>query len=151
MNQLKYAVLFALSFFVAQPVFSSASSSSSQEATVARQADTAPKAAVASSEEKAAAEKTGKVRKKRKAQGRQIEIFAISALVLSIAGAFSFYYIAGLVFSLLAAIAGLISLVRIRENRDKYAGKGFAIAGLIIGVLGVASFVIYGLSNGRFY
>lgn len=40
-----------------------------------------------------------------------------------------------LIFGTAAAITGIRALIKIRKNPDKYGGKGFAIAGILLGVL----------------
>jgi hypothetical protein len=62
-------------------------------------------------------------------------ILGIVAMVLSIS-------IIGLVSAILALIFGAIGLSQINKNKEKYKGKGFAIAGLVMGIIGCA---IYGL------
>ena len=66
------------------------------------------------------------------------DIFGILSLVMSL-GTFT---IAGIILIPLAIILGIISLVRIKKNPEKFRGKGFAIAGLSIGLLGVLIVIV---------
>lgn len=75
---------------------------------------------------------------------------AIVSLVSGIAGLVGFAWFYGLV-SLLAVITGHLALSRIKRNRE--GGRGMAIAGLILGYLGLAlilliiGVVVYVLAN----
>lgn len=59
---------------------------------------------------------------------------AIASLVLGICGFFI-----PVVCSLLAIIFGFIALSKIKENTQKYKGRGLAVAGIVLG------FVFFGL------
>lgn len=56
--------------------------------------------------------------------------------------------IGGLPLGILALIFGVISLTRFKKEPGKYKGKGFAIAGIILGLLGV--FLLILLLNAAF-
>ena len=56
---------------------------------------------------------------------------AIWAFGLSIVGILGLYLL-----SFIAVIVGILSIKEINKNQHKYKGIGFAIAGLIIGILG---------------
>lgn len=64
----------------------------------------------------------------------KVEPFGIAGFITGIVGLIVFGYI----FGTIAIVFGAISLVRIRNNPDKYKGRGFAIASLILGIVGVA-------------
>ena len=63
------------------------------------------------------------------------EGFSVASLVLGIVGWFIPYF--GLLCCLLAVIFGIIGIVKISKNPEKFKGMGMAIAGLILGVLGI--------------
>lgn len=63
--------------------------------------------------------------KRNRDDGKKPNLFALSGFVLSF-----FVPIVGLAFS-------IIGLVQIKNNPDKYWGKGFAIAGIIIDLLAI--------------
>lgn len=63
------------------------------------------------------------------------EGFSVASLVLGIVGWFIPYV--GLLCCLLAVIFGIIGIVKISNNPDKFKGMGMAIAGLVLGVLGI--------------
>lgn len=56
----------------------------------------------------------------------------------------SFYYLI-IPMGLLGIILGIISLIRIRRNPNKYKGKAFAKLSLIIGIIPVATVVLAGI------
>lgn len=47
-----------------------------------------------------------------------------------------------LLFGALAVYLGIKALTKIRKNPDKYGGKGFAIAGIILGALPIFLYII---------
>ena len=59
---------------------------------------------------------------------------AIASLVF---GCFILIPILGLLFSLAAIILGIIALVKISKNKDSLKGNGLAIAGVILGGIGI--------------
>ncbi len=63
------------------------------------------------------------------------EGFSVASLVLGIVG--WFIPIIGLLCCLLAVIFGVIGIVKISNNPEKFKGMGMAIAGTILGVLGI--------------
>ncbi|NEN24179.1 DUF4190 domain-containing protein [Cryomorpha ignava] len=46
-------------------------------------------------------------------------------------------FILGIPFGIAAVVLGIIGIVQVEKNRDIYKGQGFAIAGLIIGLISV--------------
>lgn len=58
--------------------------------------------------------------------------FAIASLIL---GFFSFIPVLGFLTGIVATTLGIIALIKIKKDLSK--GKGFAIAGVILGILGV--------------
>ena len=60
-----------------------------------------------------------------------LEVFG---LISFIAGVLSLFILA-LPLSILAVVFGVISLYRFKDNPGKYSGKGFAIAGLVLGLI----------------
>jgi flagellar biosynthesis component FlhA len=50
--------------------------------------------------------------------------------------------------SIVAIICGHIALIKIKKNSNKYAGKNMAIAGLILGYIGLTLAIILGIMNG---
>ena len=62
--------------------------------------------------------------------------FAIASLVLGIVGVFG-------VCSILAIIFGVIARNRIRESNETIGGEGMAIAGIVLGIVTLAIFVIW--------
>lgn len=67
---------------------------------------------------------------------------AIASLVL---GCFFIIPLLGLLTSLLAIIFGIVALVVISNSRDTLKGNGFAISGLILGIVGIIIIPIVGL------
>lgn len=65
------------------------------------------------------------------------KVLAILSLVCSILGGYQLR-----LFSLMAIILGHITLIKIKKQPDKFGGKGFAIAGLIFGYLGLILMII---------
>jgi hypothetical protein len=59
--------------------------------------------------------------------------FAIAGFVVSLVGLFIF----GIVMGILAVVFSAIALAQIGSNKGKYKGKGFAIAGLVIGIVDI--------------
>lgn len=62
----------------------------------------------------------------------------IAGMILGIASLF----VAGLILGLLAVIFSMIALGRIKKNPDTRKGKGFAIAGLVLGGIGMIGWAI---------
>lgn len=69
--------------------------------------------------------------------------FAIASLVLGIIGGSPWAYTA----SIAAIIFGHLALSRIKNKPDIYSGWGLAIAGLILGYLGLLIAIILGIMN----
>lgn len=71
---------------------------------------------------------------------RKTEKFGLSGFILSIAGLVP---IICLPFAILGLIFGIISLRKIKQNPALYKGKGFAIASIILGVLGILGILLF--------
>lgn len=69
---------------------------------------------------------------------------AIASLVLSIIGGYPWASTA----SVIAVICGHIALFKIKKYPDVYTGKGLAIAGLILGYLGLIFAITLGIMRG---
>src|SRR5579872_7129048 len=55
--------------------------------------------------------------------------FALASLVLAVAGAFT------IVGTLAAIVLGVVAVISIMRQRDRLAGLGYAIAGIVIGLI----------------
>lgn len=69
---------------------------------------------------------------------------AIASLVLSIIGGYPWASTA----SIIAVICGHIALYKIKKYPDVYAGKKLAVAGLILGYLGIILAITLGIMRG---
>lgn len=69
---------------------------------------------------------------------------AIASLVF---GCFLLIPLLGLVFSIPAIILGIIALVKIGHNKETLKGSGLAIAGIILGAIGIIIIPIYYQKN----
>ncbi|NQV00099.1 MAG: DUF4190 domain-containing protein [Parcubacteria group bacterium] len=69
---------------------------------------------------------------------------AIASLVLGIIGGYPWASTA----SIVAVICGHIALYKIKKDSNAYTGKGFAIAGLILGYLGLVIAIVLGIMRG---
>jgi len=67
---------------------------------------------------------------------------AIASLVCGIIGGWAS------IMSIVAIICGHIALYKIKKDPNAYAGKGFAVAGLILGYLGLALAIALGIARG---
>lgn len=65
-------------------------------------------------------------------------------MVLSIIGGYPWVSTA----SIIAVICGHIALYKIKKDPNVYAGKGMAIAGLILGYLGLVLAIVLGIMMG---
>lgn len=74
------------------------------------------------------------------ADTRKNEKFGLAGFILSIPGLVP---IICLPLAILALIFGIISLRKIKRNPTFYKGKGFAIASIILGVLGILGVLIF--------
>lgn len=84
--------------------------------------------------------------------GRRTNPLAVTGFILSlIAITFGLCCCYGFPFNLAGIICSSIGLVQIRNQAENYSGRGFAIAGLIIGILSVliaiGLFIIVGALN----
>jgi Domain of unknown function (DUF4190) len=68
-----------------------------------------------------------------------INASALISLLASMVGIFIF----GIPMGIVAVIFGLVGLGKIINNPDDYSGKGFAIAGLILGLLDIIIVLLY--------
>ena len=69
---------------------------------------------------------------------------AIASLVLSIIGGYPWASTA----SIVTVICGHIALYKIKKDPNVYVGKGIAVAGLILGYLGLAIAIALGIMRG---
>ena len=69
---------------------------------------------------------------------------AIASLVLSIIGGYPWASTA----SIIAVVCGHIALYKIKKDPNVYAGKGIAMAGLILGYLGLVLAIVLGIMRG---
>lgn len=69
---------------------------------------------------------------------------AIASLVLSIIGGYPWASTA----SIIAVIFGHVALYKIKKDPNAYSGKGIAVAGLILGYLGIALAIALGIMRG---
>ncbi|HEX3027438.1 MAG TPA: DUF4190 domain-containing protein [Clostridia bacterium] len=67
--------------------------------------------------------------------------FAIASLVLGITGVVTVFCCIGIIPCILAVIFGFISNNRIKKSGGALKGKGMAIAGLVLGFVGVGIFI----------
>jgi apolipoprotein N-acyltransferase len=65
---------------------------------------------------------------------------AIAALVLGVVGAFTASFVLP---SILALVFGLVSLSQIKRSAGTQGGQGLAIAGIVLGAVGVALGLIW--------
>ncbi len=70
--------------------------------------------------------------------------FAIASLVLALVGAFT------VVGTLAAVVLGFVSIVRIQRNRQRLAGMGYAISGIVFGVVFTA-ICLFAISTGEVF
>jgi hypothetical protein len=68
---------------------------------------------------------------------RKNEKWGVTGFILSIVGLVPVF---GLPFAVIGVILGAVSLGRIRRNPELYKGKFFAIASLVLGIIGIAAF-----------
>ena len=73
---------------------------------------------------------------------------AIASLVLSLVGLLFGWICCMPLFSILAVVFGHISYAQITGKPYRYSGRGLAIAGLIIGYIGMVVSVIVGIAVG---
>jgi hypothetical protein len=73
---------------------------------------------------------------------RKLEVVGLLSFIFSIVGLF----FAGIILGLAAFIMALISLSKFFHRPDEFMGKGFAIAGLIIGIVAILGGILYALA-----
>ncbi len=81
---------------------------------------------------------------KRLEQRKKRKGFAIASLIFGIIGG----YPSASAASIAAIIFGHIALSKLKNNPDIYSGKGLAIAGLILGYLGLVIAITLGVMRG---
>lgn len=84
-------------------------------------------------------------------RGPQTNSMAIAALVMGILSVTVGLLCCGPLFSILGVIFSLVSLSQIKKNPEQQAGRGMAIAGLVMSILGLIVFIIlfaFGFLNG---
>jgi len=59
------------------------------------------------------------------------------AIASMVCGLLFWFSIPGLILSILALVFSLVQLNRIKKKPKEYGGKGMAIAGLVLGIIGV--------------
>ena len=64
------------------------------------------------------------------------------ALLSFIFGVLSLFVL-GIPFGIAAVVLGVLGIVQVEKNRDIYKGQGFAIAGLIIGLIAIIVVAVY--------
>jgi uncharacterized membrane protein len=74
------------------------------------------------------------------ADNRKVEKYGLSGFILSILGLFP---LVGIPFAILGLVFGIKSLRKIHRNPTLYKGKGFAIASIILGVLGILVTLVF--------
>ena|GEM_PF-3939212 len=79
------------------------------------------------------------VKEKHPADNRKIEKYGLSGFILSI---FGLIPLLGLPLAILSLVFGIKSLRKIKRNSKLYKGKGFAIASIILGVLGIVGTIL---------
>jgi hypothetical protein len=75
---------------------------------------------------------------------RKTEKLGLTGFILSLVGWVLIY---GSPLCILGIVFGAISLGKIKRNPKKYKGKGFAIASLILGIVGLAIIIAYAASQ----
>lgn len=77
---------------------------------------------------------------------KKTEILSLLSLVFSIVGIIMILFLSilgGGLLSLLALILGIVGHSKISKNPQRYTGRGFAIAGIILGVIGLTMTFIF--------
>lgn len=84
------------------------------------------------------------------APGKKLERLGLIGFILGVLGLLSPSFSLGLWLVLFALLAGILSLVKFYQNPGEYKGKGFAIASLVIGIIGalILWFIVF-LLGGR--
>ena len=72
---------------------------------------------------------------------------AIASFILAL---FSWVPLINWVLAPLAVYLGITALIKIKKQPDKYEGRGFAIAGTVIGVFAIIATIIWALYEYRF-
>ena len=62
---------------------------------------------------------------------KKVEGLGLAGMIVGLVG----FFFAGIPFGIIAIIFGAISLAKFKKNPDKFSGKGFAIASLVIGLV----------------
>jgi hypothetical protein len=80
----------------------------------------------------------------KKTDNRKTEKLGLAGFILSFPGMIP---LIGIPFAVLAIIFGTISLKKIKRNPEKYKGKGFAIASIVIGCVMIAMNIVLLISS----
>jgi hypothetical protein len=70
---------------------------------------------------------------------QQVEGLGLAGMIASIIGLF----VAGIVLGSLAIVFGFISLSKIEKHPDRFKGRGFAIASIILGVIALVGALVF--------
>ena len=73
---------------------------------------------------------------------------AVASLVMGVLGVFGGWLCCGLIFPLLAIVFGHIAYSQINKHPNILSGKGMAIAGFILGYVGLFLSIIIGIAFG---
>ena len=76
-----------------------------------------------------------------KEDGSKLNGLALTGFITSLVGLFYFLYL-GIPFGILAIIFSAIGLHKINKNPGEWKGKGFAIAGLVIGIVSILLWIL---------
>lgn len=77
------------------------------------------------------------------ATGSPIGSLSIVSMVLSLAGIFCFCFFPGIALAIGGSITGIVELGRIRKGQSPVGGRGFAMAGCIIGTTAVILYIFF--------
>jgi hypothetical protein len=74
------------------------------------------------------------------ASTKKLEIYGLLGFIFSV---FGWIPVIGFLFSIVGLVLSAVSLHKFKNNPQDYKGKGFAIAGLIIGILAFIFNIVY--------
>lgn len=81
----------------------------------------------------------------------KIEIMSLLSMIFGIVGIVTTFVYIGWALLTAAVVLGIIGLVKIKKNPGKFKGKGFAIAGIILGGFGyVVGILVFTVLAGLF-
>lgn len=75
---------------------------------------------------------------------------AVASMVMGILGFVLGWLCCGLIFPLLAVVFGHVAYAQINGDPTQWKGRGMAVAGLVLGYVGLAFSVLLGLVSGMF-